>query len=137
MNRVALSLILVFNSFALSACSGYRTAAIPASPNSEVPTESDAAELKRGVQARVHLQNGEVHEGEVVAITDTHVTLGLPSNHGFVETAYAFDEIERCEVQSLEGAQKAVGIGMIVVAVACVAAIGALVWAFQDYEAGS
>ena len=137
MRRFALSLILVFNSFALAACSGYTTAAIPTSPDSEVPTEPNAPELKRGVQARVHLQTGEVHEGEIVAVSDTHVTLGVPSNHGFVETAYAFDEIERCEVQSLEGAQKVLGIGMIVVAVACVAAIGALVWAFHDYEGGS
>jgi hypothetical protein len=125
MRRFALSLILVLNSFALAACSGYTTAAIPTSP------DSDAPELKVGVQARVHLQTSEVHEGEIVAVSETHVTLGVPSNHGFVETPYAFDEIEKCEVQSLEGAQKAGAIGVIVVAVACVAAIVALASAFR------
>ena len=118
MSRLAISLILVFNSFALAACSRYETAAIPTNPDSEVPADLDAPVLKEGAQARVHLRSGEVHEGEITAVTDTHVTLGKPSNRGFAEISYAFADIEKCEVESSSAASSvlagSVGVVMLV-----------------------
>ena len=98
MRRFALSLILVFNSFALAACSSYETAAMPTDPASEAEADSQPPELRAGMQARIHLLSGDVFEGEVISVAESHVTLGKPSNRGFVETTYAFEDIEKCEV---------------------------------------
>ena len=89
MIRFALSLILVFNSFVLAACSGYKTAAVPTDPDSGAVAESKAPELKEGQHARVYLRSGEMHEGEVVAVSETQVTLlGQPTNRGYREHAF-------------------------------------------------
>lgn len=98
MSKLALSLILVINSFALAACSSYETAAIPSDPASEAEADSQVPELRAGMEVRIHLLSGDVVEGEVIAVAESHVTLGNPSNHGYVETTYAFEDIEKCEV---------------------------------------
>ena len=124
MNRVALSLIMVFNSFVLAACASYKPAAIPTDPASEAEAASQAPELRAGMEARIHLLSGNVVEGEVVSMTESLVTLGNPTNRGFVETTIAFDDIEKCEVLTDEGSAVwlAGTVGVIIVIVAIGAA---------------
>ena len=132
MRRFALSLILVFNSFALAACSGYETAAIPTNPDSEAPADSNAPVLEEGVRVRVYLRTGEVHEGEVMAVSDETVVLGNPSNHGFVEQAYAFSDIEKCEVEASNTAGNLAGVGLVLVIVV----FGVGVYGMRDWGKG-
>jgi hypothetical protein len=127
MRRLALSLILVFNSFAFAACSGYKAASLPNNPASESTTSQDPAQLKKGAQARLHLVSGEVHEGEVMAVSDETVVLGNPSNHGFVEQVYAITDIEKCEVEALSTAGTVAGVGLVLVIVA----LGVFLWGLE------
>lgn len=115
MNRAALSLIMVVNSFALAACSSYETAAIPTDPASEAEADSQAPELRAGMEARIHLLSGDVVEGEVISVAELHVTLGKPSNRGFVETTYAFEDIQKCEVRTVGRGVPSLGVVMAIV----------------------
>ena len=95
--------------------------------------ESKAPELKEGQHARVYLRSGEMHEGEVVAVSETQVTLlGQPTNRGYSEHAFEIVDIEKCEVESLTpvGAIVAVAFGLAVVAFAVFA------WGMRDFGEG-
>jgi hypothetical protein len=127
MGRLTLSLILVFNTFALAACSGYKAASLPSNLASESTTSQDLPQLKKGAQARLYLESGEVYEGEVMAVSDETVVLGNPSNHGFVEQVYAFSDIEKCEVEAMSTAGIAVGVGVGLVFVA----LGVFLWGLE------
>ena len=130
MSRFVLSLILILSSFTVAACSGYKVAELPTNPASESTTSQDLPQLKKGAQARLHLVSGEVHEGEVVSVSEFQVTLGVPSNYGFVETAYAIDDIAKCEVQHASRSERIMAVGFgVVMAVAVVGLIVlAIMW---------
>ena len=127
MGRFALSLILVLNSFALAACSGYKVASPPNNPASESKTSKGLPQLEEGAQARLSLASGEVHEGEVMAVSAETVVLGNPGNHGFVEQAYAWSDIEKCEVETSSAAGTIVGVGFALVIVA----LGVFLWGLE------
>ena len=133
MSRLALALIMVFNTFAVSACSTYKTAAVPSDPDSGAAETADAPQLKNGQHVRLYLLSGETHEGEVIAVSETQVTLlGKPTNRGHEEHAFDISDIERCEVESLTSAGAFLAVGLVAVFVA----LGVGIYGMRDWGKG-
>ena len=134
MGRLALSLILVLNSFALAACSTYQAVDLPTDPSSGTITDSEASELRAGQYARVFLRSGGMQEGEVVSVSATQVVLlGEPTNRGYSERVIQAADIDRCEIEAATGAGKlaAVAVGATIVAGLV------FLWMMRDFCPGS
>ncbi len=128
--RAALSIALL--TFA-TGCSGYRSAVIPGKLDPVGTPVSDRPVVTKGMDARIHLKNGETITGEVVELTDEFITVGRVGNYGFELTDVVFDSIETIEV---EDASKLASVGMgifggVTIAFAGVVVLALLFWRFE------
>ena len=128
--HLALSLLLAVQALLLAGCSGYTEARMPSD------LEGDRPVVEEGVEARVYLYSGEVHEGEVTRVTPDSITLGKPGNHGFEETEFAMREIREVTVfegsEAEETAGLLAGAGMLIVLVPLV--VLGIAWAGTSWN---
>lgn len=128
--RSVLALLLVLQCVASTGCSSLTTGRLPNDPSSDLP------EVKTGRDARVYLITGAVHEGEVMQVSGTQITLGKPSNHGFQETVILAEEIDWIEFEHASQTESRIGGTVAIVSAVLILALFGLLLAFSGTDWG-
>jgi len=92
----------------LPGCSGYRAATIPGVEYAGA-LEENTVDLFVGQSARITLKSGKEEVGEIVGISDSEITLGRPSNFGFLRIAIPVAEIGSVEVEHVGRVESIIG----------------------------